>query len=152
MVPIPRDLTVFRNLNRTEERCLLALMECNTVTAAATHAKLHRRTVERIMARPHVKQAYRNLRAEILKGLARRLRGMSSKALDTLEDALASDGMERVTAARAILDYSIRMNEREEIVDRLEDLERTRDLAPRATAALPAATQQRADDVDDGGE
>lgn len=133
------ESTDLPQLGVREERVVTAVLKFAHISDAVRELKLHRRTVERILRRPHVMAAYRARRAEIVRGVARELRVASVEAVAALrailKDAQAPHAA-RVQAARVTLEMAIRASEHEELVERVDALERAR-----GAPALPPTTE-----------
>ena len=80
------------------------------------------RTVRRWVKRPEVAEALRELQREALHGIARRLRALAQHATDALGHVLKSENTTpavRVSSARAVLEFVIRLEE----LEKVEELE-----------------------------
>jgi len=80
------------------------------------------RTVRRWIKRPEVAEALRELQREALHGIARRLRALAQHATDALGHVLKSPDTPpavRVSSARVVLEFVIRLEE----LDKVEELE-----------------------------
>jgi len=80
------------------------------------------RTVRRWVKRPEVEKALRELQREALHGIARRLRALAQHATDALGHVLKSPDTPpavRVSSARAVLEFVIRLEE----LEKVEELE-----------------------------
>ena len=80
------------------------------------------RTVRRWVRRPEVAEALRELQREALHGIARRLRALAQHATDALGHVLKSEDTPpavRVSSARAVLEFVIRLEE----LEKVEELE-----------------------------
>jgi len=80
------------------------------------------RTVRRWVRRPEVAKALRELQREALHGIARRLRALAQHATDALGHVLKSPDTPpavRVSSARAVLEFVIRLEE----LEKVEELE-----------------------------
>ena len=80
------------------------------------------RTVRRWVKRPEVAEALRELQREALHGIARRLRALAQHATDALGHVLKSEDTPpavRVSSARAVLEFVIRLEE----LEKVEELE-----------------------------
>lgn len=87
------------------------------------------RTVRRWVKRPEVAAALRELQQEALHGIARRLRALAQHATDALGHVLKSEDTPpavRVSSARAVLEFVVRLEEIEklrELEERIEGIE-----------------------------
>ncbi len=113
-------------LTRKQEMAIAALLTAPTVTDAAKAAGVSEATLARWQSDPVFAEVYRAARRQVLTQATSRLSQACSDAVDTLktimedEDAPASS---RVTAARAILDYSYKALELEELDARVAVIE-----------------------------
>jgi len=85
------------------------------------------RTVRRWVKRPEVADALRELQREALHGIARRLRALAQHATDALGHVLKSEQTPpavRVSSARAVLEFVIRLEELEKVRELEERIER----------------------------
>lgn len=136
-------MTVYQGLSRREERVLVALLDGGTLTETAAACGLKKRTVDNIIGRERFRQAYRAARNDVRRAVVGRLISKATKAVDTLAEVMdsAESDSARVAAARAVLDMATRYSEREDVVERIEALERDRGGEVTATARpvdLPA--------------
>jgi hypothetical protein len=104
-----------------------ALLKEPTTAAAAKDAKISETTLWRWLQEPGFAAAYRSARGRLLEGTLTALQSASVKAVETLrnvlEDAAAKPG-EKVSAARSILEYSLKAREVLEVEERLAYLEK----------------------------
>ncbi len=117
-----------QTLTAKQARAIKALLEEPTTTAAAAAAKVSVPTIFRWLANPTFSAAYREARSRLVETALTRLQSASSDAVKTLRatltDPLAQPSV-RVSAARAILEFSLKAREMMEFEERLERLEST---------------------------
>jgi hypothetical protein len=119
------ELPHLPRLKPREERVLSAMLEGATVADAAAALRLHRRTVERVLARPQVAAAYRTARAALMAAAFVRLRRASGVAVETLMRVMGAPDAPgaSVSAARVVLDMALRAVEAEDLLERIAALE-----------------------------
>ena len=104
----------------------MALLEQPSKAAAAKAAGLSPRTMRAYLSNPAFAAEYRRLQDEMFADAAQRGRQGMSAAMDVLRDIMSDadqNGQTRTNAARAILEFSLRLDERENILKRLSALE-----------------------------
>jgi hypothetical protein len=113
-------------LSRNQEKAIAALISHNSIPAAAESIGIGEVTLWRWLKVEHFKAAYREARCQVVSQAIGRLQTNLSKAIDTLLE-IAEDGeapaSARVTAARAIIDQSLKAVEVEDLETRVEQLE-----------------------------
>lgn len=122
-----------RRLTGKQERTILALLSEPTIQAAAKAAKMSERQVYTWLKEPTFAAAYREARAQAVSQAVARLQQASSEAVDTLQTVLADPAAPapaKVNAAKIILDVAIKGTELEQIKQRLDELERSKELPP----------------------
>jgi hypothetical protein len=108
-----------------DEALALALAGGRTITDAAASANVSRSTVNRRMQDPEFQQRVRELRAEMVETAAGRLAGGMADAADVLRELLASKSeMVRLSAARSLLEFGVKIRESSESERRLAEYER----------------------------
>jgi hypothetical protein len=114
-----------QKLTRKQETAIAALLTAGTLDQAAGQAGIAPSTLKRWMALPGFKRAYADARAGVLERVTARLLAASSRAVDTLEEALAADKVaDRIKAARAILAHCQRSCEQLDFAGQLAELRR----------------------------
>jgi hypothetical protein len=106
---------------------LRELLGAPTIEQAAERAGIHRATAHRWLKEPLFLDAYRTARRELLQATTVRLQQAAVKAAETLETIATSElavASTRVSASKAILDSAWRATEQEEVIARLEAVER----------------------------
>jgi len=101
-------------------------MTCRTVTEAAQVVGISRKTGERYLRDPTVKEALAEAQDTALRDTTRRLQTGMWAVLDTLEAIHTNDeapASVRVSAARAWGDMALRYGEYEDLLGRIEALE-----------------------------
>ena len=111
------------------ELLIAALLTEPTYEKAARAAKISKATVLRRMRDPEFRSAYRAARRDLLEATLGRLQRASTEAVQTLQAALGCRVPSvRVTAARSILDYALRVGELMDLEERVELLEQRGEL------------------------
>jgi hypothetical protein len=115
------------SLTPKQQRTIQALLEHPTARAAASAAAISEGTLYRWLAEPAFSRAYRAARNHLLEGTLTALQAASSEAVQTLRQVMQdAEAMvtARVSAARAILEFSLKAKEQLETEERLSELER----------------------------
>jgi hypothetical protein len=112
--------------SRRQERAIAALLECDSLGAAAEQAGIAKSTLSRWLTEPQFSEAYRNARGQLLSAAINRLRKLSRNAVDVLQE-VAEDKKAphaaRVSAAARIIDSALEAAKIQDLVERVNDLE-----------------------------
>lgn len=111
---------------RHRQAAITALITSGTVEEAAEQANVSRRTMHRYLADESFKREYSEAKTRMLDGALNRLRASSLQAVDVLvaiAGDLASPPSARVSAAKAIIEMSLKAGAIEEIEARLAAME-----------------------------
>ena len=113
-------------LTRRQERALGALLVARTVEEAARAVRVGRRTLERWLADPAFKAALAEARRQALQTATARLAGITGKAVDALSALLdgGADPQTRCRAALGVLHMAVKSAELDDLLARVEELER----------------------------
>jgi Helix-turn-helix of insertion element transposase len=114
------------NLTPIQERAIVALLSNSTMKRAARSVGIDEATLWRWLQDKNFHTAYRTARRETVKHAMAWLQQISSEAVNTLREVMkdkTSKGSERVSAAKAILEFSIKAVEIEDLAHRVEELE-----------------------------
>lgn len=111
-------------LSRKQEVALAALLECETIAAAAERAGIGESTLWRWMRIPAFSEQYRVSRQQVLSSSIGALQKASERAVAALCRNLdcGSPGVE-VSAARVLLDQAFKATELYDVLERVEVLE-----------------------------
>ena len=113
-------------LTPKQEKALAALLSEPTATAAAETANIALSTLMRWLNEPSFAAAYKMARERILETTLTALQSASGQAVitlrDVLTDATARAG-EKVSAAKAIIEFALKAREVLEVEERLKALE-----------------------------
>jgi hypothetical protein len=115
-----------QKLSRKKESAISALLTQGTLAEAAQVAGIGEATLRRWLQRDDFQAAYRRARREAVSHAVAYLQRVSGEAVDTLRSVMNDDQMPssaRVTAARVILDMSIKAVELEDLEVRIAALE-----------------------------
>jgi len=112
--------------SRKQEQLIAALLSHPTVEAAAKAIGIADTTAARWMKAPEFQAAYREVRREAMRQTTARLQEASGEAVEALRKIQRAGESEsaRVSAARTILEQSIKAADLEDVQARLEALEK----------------------------
>lgn len=113
-------------MTKNQDKALAALMTSPTIKAAAAAAGVDYRTMRRYLEDPEFLAEYKMMTSEMLSDAKMRAKQLLNPALETLGDICTNKKAKetaRVAAAKAILEWSTRLNELTEIMEMLEALE-----------------------------
>jgi len=113
-------------LTAKQQKALEALLSEPTVLAAAEAAGVSRTTIFRWLGDSVFADAYRALRGQMLESTLTALQSASGDAVATLKTVMndqEAKGSERVSAARCVLEMTLRAREILEVEERLKVLE-----------------------------
>lgn len=109
------------------QKALLALLTSPTREKAAATAGITSKTLRTYLADPEFQAEYRKAFSELLEDAVRQGQQSMAPALQVLRE-IAGNGREtgqvRVSAARSLLKYSLRLTEQLDLLQRLEELEK----------------------------
>lgn len=108
-----------------EQKALEALISFPTIKEAAQHSGLSESTLYRYLNDDEFKQAYRNAKKEIMRGVSNSIQMASTIAIDTLIDVMTNpkaNAMARVTASSKMLELAYQSHRDEDVYAELEDL------------------------------
>ena len=111
-----------------KEKALSALLTSDTKAEAAEKAGISDRTLRTYLADPVYKAEYQRRKRKLLTHATQQMQKSMKIAVSTLRDIIEnkeSKDSDRITAARLILEYSLRYTEITDIMGRIEDLETT---------------------------
>lgn len=115
-------------LSPRQQRALQALLEAPDKRTAARLANIGERTLRTYLNDPAFTAELQRFQAEQIADAAQRGRQSMTGAMDALRSVMddeSQNGQTRVQAARSILEYSLKLDERENILKRLDELERS---------------------------
>lgn len=109
-----------------KERALAALLTHATKKEAAEAARIDPRTMRRYFEDLDFQRAYRKAFGGMVEDAVRQSQQSLAPALATLREIVEdgeADAQPRISAARSLLEFSIKMTEQLDILDRLTELE-----------------------------
>jgi hypothetical protein len=123
---IPANTRDRREITEKQERIIPFLLCEPSVEAAAKSARVDAGTVWRWMKQPEFQQAYREARREAVRQAVARLQQVCGAAVESLRDVMTNDNnaaSARVSAAKSILEFSLRAIEIDDLESRVGRLE-----------------------------
>ena len=114
------------DLTPKQEKAIGALLSESTMEEAAEAAGVNRATIFRWLQQEEFQTAYTQVRRESVKHAIARLQNRSSEAVEVLAEIMKDEmnaPSARVSAAKAIIEYSIKAVEVEDLAKRLAELE-----------------------------
>jgi len=116
-----------QNLNGKKARALEALLSGKSVEEAAQQAGVSRTTLFRWLREDErFRDEYRRAGSQLMEGALRRLQQLCGEAVETLAEVMGereATAASRVTAAKATLELTLKIEEHRSLVNRLERLE-----------------------------
>lgn len=112
------------------EKALRALLVCRTRAEAAQAAGIGESTLREYMKDPEFIERYEAAFAGMVRDAAQQAKQTLSPALSTLREIMEDTDeptQARITAARSILEYSLKLTEQADILGQLRELEKWRD-------------------------
>ncbi len=109
-----------------KERALQALLTCPTKKAAAEQAGISPRTLRDYLADPEFQAEYRKAFQSLVTEATRQAQQALSPALSALKSIVEDEeenSSSRIAAARALLEYGLRLTEFNDILQELEAVE-----------------------------
>ena len=114
-------------LTGKKQKALEALLVCKTRQEAAAMAGINRKTLWAYMRDDEFMTAYNERFTELLQEATQQARQYLSPALETLNEIRGNkDASEtaRISAARSLLEYALRLGDQADLAARIADLER----------------------------
>lgn len=113
-----------------KEKALQALLVCRTRREAAQMAGISETTLRTYLQEPEFQSRYRQAFGDLVESAARQAQQAINPALSTLREIM-EDGDEqaqaRITAARSVLEYAVKLTEQVDVLEQLRELEKWRD-------------------------
>ena len=110
-----------------KEKLLAALLTSRSKKEAAAAAGIAERTMRTYFEDPEFCQRYREAFAEVIEDATRQAQALLMPALSTLQTVMEDEeipAQARITAAKSIIDYSLKLTEQADILEQLRELER----------------------------
>ncbi len=115
---------------KNHERALAALLSSDTQTEAAEKAGISDRTLRGYLADPAFNAEYQRRKRQLVSDATRQLQASYASAIralrDIVEDTTSTEAA-RISAARALLEYGTKFTETNDLLTRLEDVEKSLD-------------------------
>lgn len=109
-----------------QQKALLALLTSPTREKAAAAAGITSKTLRSYLADPTFQAEYKKAFSGLVEDAARQAQQAIEPALSTLRDIVEDTGenaQARISAARSLLEYSMKLTETTDILTRLDELE-----------------------------
>ena len=109
-----------------KQKALLAFLSSPTKEKAAAAAGITSKTLRAYLSNPEFQAEYKKAFAELVEDATRQAQQAIAPALSTLREVVedSSEGPQfRISAARTILEYSLKLTEQNDILAKLQDLE-----------------------------
>lgn len=110
----------------TDEIIIAALICSPTIRAAAEAAEVAESTIYNKLKQEDFKKAYAEAKSEIMKQTTTYLQGTASEAVKELVNIIQDDftfsAQERINACKAILEYTLKFTESNDLLKRIEKL------------------------------
>ena len=110
-----------------KEKLLAALLTSRSKKDAAAAAGIAERTMRTYFEDPEFCQRYREAFAGVIEDATRQAQALLMPALSTLQTVMEDEeipAQARTTAAKSIIDYSLKLTEQADILEQLRELER----------------------------
>lgn len=110
-----------------QQKALLALLTNPTKEKAAAAAGITSKTLRGYLADPEFQAEYRKAFAGMVEDATRQAQQAIAPALSTLREVVEDSGegsQFRISAARSILEYSLKLTEQNDILAKLQELEK----------------------------
>ena len=114
-------------LTPRKEKALQALLVCRTRAEAAKMAGIGESTLRGYMQNTEFVERYEIAFSDMVRDAAQQAKQTLSPALSTLKEIMMDQeepAQARITAARSILEYSLKLTEQADILEQLRELER----------------------------
>lgn len=110
-----------------KEKLLAALLTSRSKKEAAAAAGIAERTMRTYFEDPEFCQRYREAFAGVIEDATRQAQALLMPALSTLQTVMEDEEIPAqawITAAKSIIDYSLKLTEQADILEQLRELER----------------------------
>ena len=108
------------------QKALLALLTTPTREQAAAAAGITSKTLRGYLADPEFQAAYKKAFADLVEDATRKVQQTLEPAVAVLREIMedrSENGQVRVSAARSVLEYGLKMTEQTDILTRIQELE-----------------------------
>lgn len=109
-----------------QQKALVALLTQPTKEKAATAAGITSKTLRSYLDDPEFLAEYRKAFSDLVEDATRKVQQTLDPAVAVLREVMedgSENGQVRVSAARSVLEYGLKMTEQTDILNRLQDLE-----------------------------
>lgn len=109
-----------------QQKALVALLTQPTKEKAATAAGITSKTLRSYLDDPEFLAEYRKAFSDLVEDATRKVQQTLDPAVAVLREVMENDsenGQVRVSAARSVLEYGLKMTEQTDILNRLQELE-----------------------------
>lgn len=109
-----------------QQKALVAFLTQPTKEKAATAAGITSKTLRSYLDDPEFRAEYRKAYSELVEDATRKVQQTLDPAVAVLREVMedgSENGQVRVSAARSVLEYGLKMTEQTDILNRLQDLE-----------------------------
>ena len=113
-------------LTPKKQKALLALLTSPTREKAAAAAGITSKTLRGYLDDPEFQAEYRKVFAQLVEDATRRVQQTLEPAVSVLREIMEDreeNGQTRVSAARSVLEYGLKLTEQADILTRLQELE-----------------------------
>ena len=117
-------------LTPKQQKVLAALLREPTQTAASASTGVSDRQIRAYLSQPEFQEAYRQALSELVLEASFQARRGYAQALDALREIVVDPGQtpaSRISAARSLLEYGLKLTEQADILAKLDELEKWRD-------------------------
>jgi hypothetical protein len=114
-------------LTPNKEKLLAALLTSRSKKEAAAAAGIAERTMRTYFEDPEFCQRYREAFAGVIEDATKQAQALLMPALSTLQTVMEDEeipAQARITAAKSIIDYSLKLTEQADVLEQLRELER----------------------------
>ena len=117
-------------LTPKQQKVLAALLSEPTQKAASARTGVSERQIREYLSKPEFQEAYRQALSELVEQASIQARRGYAPALDALQEIVSDPGQPpaaRISAARSLLEYGLKLTEQADILVKLDELEKWRD-------------------------
>lgn len=117
-------------LTPKQQKVLAALLREPTQKAAAASTGVSDRQIREYLSKPEFQEAYRQALSQLVEQASIQARRGYAPALDALQEIVSDPGQPpaaRISAARSLLEYGLKLTEQADILAKLDELEKWRD-------------------------
>lgn len=112
---------------KDREKAMAALLSSDTQAEAAAKCGLSDRTLRSYLADPEFAAEYKRRKRQLVTDATKQIQASYKVAIKALRGIVESENAsagEKISAARALLEYGLRFTEMADVLSRLEDVER----------------------------